>query len=110
MGCRDAKLYRKGIFEMTIRQDDLQKMDNLRELGVIAAIKDGIEVRYCELCKWQDDDSKVVACKQYKKALYNEYKDNEKAWRCPKYELDEEFCINIQERLNETPHDSWKAD
>lgn len=110
IGCKDAQLHHRGIFEMTIRQSALQKTDNLYDLGVIAAKDRGIDVRFCELCKWQDEKTKIVACKQYKKAPYNEYKDNEKAWRCPEYELDEEFCINIQERLNETPHDSWKAD
>ena len=88
----------------------LKESNNLYDLGVIAAKDRGIDVRFCELCKWQDEKTKIVACKQYKKAPYNEYKDNEKAWRCPEYELDEEFCLNIQERLNETPHDSWKAD
>ncbi len=112
VGCRDAKLYRKGIFEMTIRQDDLQKMDNLRELGVIAAIKDGIEVRYCELCKWQDDDSKVVACKQYKKVWMNKFTDanGERAWRCADYDLDGDIYRCICERLKDISHDIWKPD
>ena len=97
---------------MTIRQDDLQKMDNLRELGVIAAIKDGIEVRYCELCKWQDDDSKVVACKQYKKVWMNKFTDanGERAWRCADYDLDGDIYRCICERLKDISHDIWKPD